>query len=57
MAGELGIIDNLAFWANLGRDPSKRDFLFTSTDSNQKETNALDIMPVFNKNDHWKSPL
>ena len=49
-----------------GGGPSKRDVLFTNTDSDflffkkdsdQKETNALDIMPVFNKNDHLKSPL
>ena len=33
--------------------PSKRDVLFTNTDSNQKETSALDIMPVIKqKKDH-----
>ena len=33
------------------------DVLFTNANCNQKETNALDIMPVFNKNEHWKSPF
>ena len=40
-----------------GGGQSKRDVLFTNTDSNKKETNALDIKPVLNKNDNWKSPL
>ena len=38
--------------------PSKRDVLFTNTDRNQKETNALGIYHAcFHKNDHWKSPF
>ena len=40
-----------------GGGPRKRDVLLTNTDGNQQETKVLDIIPVFNKNDHWKSPL